>query len=66
MVLETCGAIWFLIKPEIICNKQSFHGDCFFVGKKRRLWAISVNGNWRITFEFENGKAYIVNYEDYH
>ncbi|MFA6302019.1 MAG: type II toxin-antitoxin system RelE/ParE family toxin [Legionella sp.] len=30
------------------------------------MWSITVNGNWRITFEFKNGDAYIVNYEDYH
>lgn len=35
-------------------------------GNKKGLWSITVNGNWRITFEFENGNAYIVNYEDYH
>lgn len=35
-------------------------------GKRRRQWSISVSGNWRITFEFENGNAHIVNYEDYH
>jgi proteic killer suppression protein len=29
-------------------------------------WSIWVNGNWRLTFEFEDGNAYIVNYEDYH
>ena len=23
-------------------------------------------GNWRMTFEFENGDAYVVDYEDYH
>lgn len=28
--------------------------------------SISVSGNWRITFKFEDGNAYIVNYEDYH
>nr|WP_240020863.1 type II toxin-antitoxin system RelE/ParE family toxin [Mannheimia haemolytica] len=27
---------------------------------------MTVNGNWRITFEFVNGDAYILNYEDYH
>ena len=27
---------------------------------------IVVTGNWRITFKFENGDAYILNYEDYH
>ena len=35
-------------------------------GSRKNLWAISVNGNWRITFEFEEGHVYIVNYEDYH
>ncbi len=35
-------------------------------GDKNGLWAISVSGNWRITFEFNNGHASIVNYEDYH
>ena len=29
-------------------------------------WSITVNGNWRITFRFENGNAYIVDYQDYH
>ena len=35
-------------------------------GTKPLRWSIWVNGNWRITFEFEDGNAYIVNYEDYH
>ena len=35
-------------------------------GEKKGIWSITVNGNWRITFEFENSDAYIVNYEDYH
>ena len=32
---------------------------------KGRL-SIWVNGNWRITFEFIDGQAYILDYEDYH
>ncbi|MQL49203.1 plasmid maintenance system killer protein [Photorhabdus khanii] len=35
-------------------------------GDRRGQWAITVSGNWRITFEFIDGDAYIVNYEDYH
>jgi len=35
-------------------------------GEKKGQWAISVSGNWRMTFEFREGNAYIVNYEDYH
>jgi len=35
-------------------------------GDKQGLWAIDVSKNWRITFEFQHGDAYIINYEDYH
>ncbi|GLQ00617.1 hypothetical protein GCM10007891_24700 [Methylophaga thalassica] len=28
--------------------------------------SITVSGNWRIVFEFINGDAHLVNYEDYH
>jgi proteic killer suppression protein len=35
-------------------------------GKREGLWAIDVSKNWRITFEFIDGDAYVVNYEDYH
>ena len=29
-------------------------------------WSVTVSGNWRVTFRFEDGNAYIVNYQDYH
>lgn len=35
-------------------------------GSERGRWSIWVNGNWRITFMFENGNALILDYEDYH
>lgn len=35
-------------------------------GGKKRRWSIWVSGNWRLTFEFEDGNAHIVDYEDYH
>ena len=35
-------------------------------GERKGIWSITVNGNWRVTFEFKDGNAYIVNYEDYH
>ncbi|MBW6496386.1 MAG: type II toxin-antitoxin system RelE/ParE family toxin [Burkholderiaceae bacterium] len=35
-------------------------------GQMRRRWAITVNGNWRLTFEFKDGNAYVLDYEDYH
>ena len=35
-------------------------------GKLKGRWSISVSGNWRITFEFRDGNAYVLDYEDYH
>jgi proteic killer suppression protein len=28
-------------------------------------WAITVSGNWRLTFRFEGENAVLVNYQDY-
>ena len=35
-------------------------------GEMKGRWSISVNGNWRLTFEFNDGNVYILDYEDYH
>lgn len=35
-------------------------------GRMSGRWAVTVNGNWRLTFEFLDGNAYILDYEDYH
>ncbi|WP_334472762.1 type II toxin-antitoxin system RelE/ParE family toxin [Arsenophonus sp. PmNCSU2021_1] len=35
-------------------------------GDRKGQWSIIVTGNWRITFEFIDGNAHILNYEDYH
>ena len=35
-------------------------------GKFKGLWAVSVSGNWRIVFRFENGNACDVDLVDYH
>jgi len=29
-------------------------------------YAVSVNGNWRLTFTFEGEDAVLVDYQDYH
>ncbi len=29
-------------------------------------WSVWVNGNWRVTFAFDNGDAVLVDYQDYH
>ena len=35
-------------------------------GDVKRLWSISISGNWRITFRFEGGDAYDVDLVGYH
>jgi proteic killer suppression protein len=35
-------------------------------GPLKGYWAVSVSGNWRVTFRFENGQAIDVDYLDYH
>lgn len=35
-------------------------------GNLKDHYAVKVNGNWRLTFKFENGHAYVVDYQDYH
>jgi toxin HigB-1 len=35
-------------------------------GDRQSIWSISVSGNWRLTFEFNDGNVHILNYEDYH
>jgi proteic killer suppression protein len=35
-------------------------------GDRRRQWAISAGGAWRITFEFRAGHAWTVEIVDYH
>ena len=35
-------------------------------GEYKNRYAISVSGNWRLTFEFRDGDVYVLDYEDYH
>lgn len=35
-------------------------------GDKKGRWAVSVSGNWRITFAFDDGNAVDIDLEDYH
>lgn len=35
-------------------------------GRLADHWAVSVGGNWRLTFTFEDGDAVLVDYQDYH
>jgi len=35
-------------------------------GERKGTWAVSVSGNWRVTFRFVGKDADSVDYEDYH
>jgi proteic killer suppression protein len=35
-------------------------------GARKGTWAVSVSGNWRVTFKFVGKDAEAVDYEDYH
>jgi proteic killer suppression protein len=41
-------------------NLHSLHG------RLAGHWAITVSGNWRLTFAFEGEDAVLVDYQDYH
>jgi len=36
------------------------------VGKRKGVWSVTVQANWRITFRFIATDVELVNYEDYH
>ena len=35
-------------------------------GDKKGQYAVKVSANWRVFFEFIEGEAYVVDYDDYH
>ena len=35
-------------------------------GARKDQYAVKVSGNWRVIFEFTDGDAYIVDYDDCH
>ncbi|MBI3419797.1 MAG: type II toxin-antitoxin system RelE/ParE family toxin [Proteobacteria bacterium] len=35
-------------------------------GGMKGVWAVTVRANWRITFRFESGHAFDVDFQDYH
>ena len=35
-------------------------------GSERNRWSVWINGNWRLTFEFRDGQANLLDYEDDH
>lgn len=60
-ILDRLNAI---VKPEDMnIPGYKFHG---LSSNRKGTYAVTVTGNWRITFEFDGEDAINVNMEDYH
>ncbi len=71
--------IFYYILPILVYLFTSFHASSQvedmrypgsrlhqLKGDRKNEWSVKVSGNWRVTFQFEDGNAYVVDYEDYH
>lgn len=65
---ERISDILDLLEAVDVIEVMNFPGSGLHVlnPKKDNVWAVSVSGNWRIVFKYENGCAYNVDYVDYH
>jgi proteic killer suppression protein len=63
-LFDQLSALNVATRPE----EMNFPGWQFHLlsGELHGHWAVSVNGNWRLTFTFENEDAILVDYQDYH
>ena len=61
-----------LMSLDVMRDLSVFNLPCYRLhklkGNMNNLWSVTVNGNWRITFEFdeESSNVYVVDYKDYH
>jgi proteic killer suppression protein len=56
------------LNTSVSINDMDFPGSNLhpLKGEKKGSWAVSISGNWRVTFRFDNENAYDVDYLDYH
>jgi toxin HigB-1 len=65
--LDDKGKMDRLDASEIVDDMQYPGSDLHpLSGKLKDHWAVAGTGNYRLTFKFENGDAFIVDYQDYH
>jgi toxin HigB-1 len=66
--VEKIGDILFIIDSASTIEDTNFSGSDLhkLKGYRKNTYSIVVRANWKIIFEFENGDAYILDYEDYH
>lgn len=60
------GILDLIDSAESLLELMPFYQCHELKGDRKGVYSMTVNGNWRITFEFIDGDAYILNYEDYH
>jgi proteic killer suppression protein len=58
VALNEAGSVEMMNMPTYRLHKLS--------NESPERWSVHVNGNWRLTFSFEDGDAFNVDYEDYH
>ncbi len=63
-LMDQLTALNIAVKPEQL-NIPGWQWHAL-TGKFKGHWAVSVNGNWRLTFAFEGEDAILVDYQDYH
>jgi toxin HigB-1 len=56
------------LDASVVVQDMSFPGSGMhrLKGTLKNHWSVRVSGNQRITFRFEDGNAYVVDYQDYH
>lgn len=66
--IKRLRAMLFKIDNAKIVEDTDFPGGNLhpLKGNAKNRWALTVRANWRLTFEFEDENAYILDYEDYH
>ena len=57
-LLETANTIEDMDLPGLALHELK--------GNRKGTWSVNVSGNWRVTFQIDNGEIYNVDYEDYH
>ncbi len=65
---EKLGDILDIIDAAAVISDINFPGSGLHPlnPKEDQIWSVSISGAWRITFQFIDGDAYIVDYLNYH
>ncbi|BAV05192.1 proteic killer suppression protein [Filimonas lacunae] len=60
--------ILVLLDCAVVVEDVNFPGSGLhqLKGDLKGYWSITVTGNYRIFFKFEDGDVYLINYDDYH